>query len=158
MILKEYDSIDKEILKLLQGNLPIESRPYQELSQKIGISEEEIIIRIKLMLDKGIIRRCGAILRHQKTGYLANAMVAWKVRADNIDAVGIKMAQCLAVSHCYSREMRDEFPYNLFTMIHARNQDELQEIIASLVTENKINDYVVLKTLHEFKKSSMCYF
>jgi DNA-binding Lrp family transcriptional regulator len=71
--------LDNEIIGLIQGDIPITQRPYLELAQKLGISENTLLERLKDLCDKGVIRRFGATIYHQKSGFQANAMVAWKV-------------------------------------------------------------------------------
>ena len=54
----------------------------------IGITEEQLLATLRSLSERGIIRRFGATLRHQRTGYTANAMAAWKVEEDRIETVG----------------------------------------------------------------------
>jgi DNA-binding Lrp family transcriptional regulator len=61
-------------------------------------------------------------LRHQKSGFQANAMTAWQVDEDRIEAVGKIMASFREVSHCYRRDPADGWPYNLYTMIHGKSE------------------------------------
>ena len=44
---------DRKILHRLQSNLPLESRPFLELSKELNIDEDTIIERIKFMIEKG---------------------------------------------------------------------------------------------------------
>ncbi|MDD3364576.1 MAG: AsnC family transcriptional regulator, partial [Syntrophomonas sp.] len=152
-----YDEDDRKILKLLQGDLPIKSHPFQELAQSMNISEEDIIGRVQKLQGKGTIRRWGAVLRHQQAGFVANAMVAWKVEAEQADKVGNIMAGFKEISHCYLREVPDDFRYNMFSMIHARSDQELRELIDRVSEQTELTDYVVIKSLKEFKKASMEY-
>lgn len=152
------DEMDKKILAFLQGDIPLEKYPYRQLSEEMGITEEEILARIENLKKAGIIRRCGAVLRHQKSGYNFNALVAWRVGIPDADQAGAKMAAFNEVSHCYLRVVPKVFNYNLFTMIHARNETDLQSIIAKMVKKTGINSYTVLKSIKELKKSSMKYF
>ena len=80
--------LDKEIIASIQGEIAITKRPYLEIAEKLGIDEELLLERMKDLCDKGVIRRFGATIRHQQSGFEANAMVAWKVDEDRIDAVG----------------------------------------------------------------------
>ena len=90
--------LDKEIIASIQGEIAITKRPYLEIAEKLGIDEELLLERMKDLCDRGVIRRFGATIRHQQSGFEANAMVAWKVDEDRIDAVGEKMASFNAVS------------------------------------------------------------
>ncbi len=153
-----YDNTDKEILKLLQKDLPVTGRPYKSLAERLQISEDEVAQRIRSLHEKGIVRRLGAVLRHQRAGYKVNAMVAWKIEESGADPAGAYMASYPNISHCYFREVPEGFPYPLFTMIHARNEEELRYTIDKISKELAILDYLVIKSIQELKKTSMKYF
>jgi DNA-binding Lrp family transcriptional regulator len=109
------EKLDRDIIKFIQDDLPLSRSPYRSWAEAQGISQEEIVARIQTMLKKGIIRRMGAVLRHQKAGYAVNAMVAWKVEESSADKVGEIMAAYKEISHCYWREVPPSFNYPLFT-------------------------------------------
>ena len=150
--------LDKRIIALIQGDIPITERPYLEIAERLGISEEILLERLNKLCDEGVIRRFGATLRHQKSGYEANAMVAWQVDESDIDAVGEKVASFRAVSHCYRRNPKDDWPYNLYTMIHAKDEASCWEIARNISAETSINNYTLLFSREELKKTSMEYF
>ncbi|MGB4303146.1 MAG: Lrp/AsnC family transcriptional regulator, partial [Syntrophomonadaceae bacterium] len=149
---------DIQIIQYLQGDIPLESSPYTPLADRLGISEEQIVQRIQWLHDQGLIRRLAAVLRHREAGFTVNAMVAWQVDADKADKVGTFFAGDAHVSHCYWRQVPEDFPYNLFTMIHARSPEELQERLERLSHYRDVKDYVVLESLQEYKKTSMKFF
>jgi len=150
--------LDKRIMASIQGDIPITERPYLEIAENLGISEELLLKSLKNLCDKGVIRRFGATLRHQKSGYEANAMVAWQVDEDRVDAVGEKMAAFSSVSHCYRRNPKDDWPYNLYTMIHAKDEASCWELARSISLETSIDNYTLLFSREELKKTSMEYF
>jgi len=150
--------LDKEIIASIQGEIAITQRPYLEIAEKLGIGEELLLERMKDLCDRGVIRRFGATIRHQQSGFDANAMVAWVVDEDRIDAVGEKMASFNAVSHCYRRNPSGDWPYNLYTMIHAKDEASCREIAEKLSTETSVKTYTLLFSRRELKKTSMKYF
>ncbi|MGD9285575.1 MAG: AsnC family transcriptional regulator, partial [Desulfobacterales bacterium] len=111
--------IEKKIIASIQEDMEIAERPYLKIAEEIGITEEELLDRLKDLNQRGVIRRFGATLRHQRAGFSANAMIAWKVDEDRIQKVGQKMASFHQVSHCYRRNPSADWPYNLYTMVHA---------------------------------------
>lgn len=151
------EKLDRQILQFIQGDLPLVSNPFAELAKSLDVAEEDIVKRIKSLQEVGIIRRFGAVLRHQKAGYNTNAMVAWLVDEKDADRIGNLMAEHTQISHCYLREVPEEFGYNLFTMIHAKSQPQLDDIIEYIAKLTGLNDYKVLKSLKELKKVSMKY-
>lgn len=152
------DDLERKIIHYLQGNLPLTVRPFTVLAEKIGISEEELIEKIKLLKKQGTLRRFGATLYHQSAGFKANAMVAWYVPEDEIDEIGHMMAGFKEVSHCYQRRIQGKWKYNLFTMIHGKNKKDCQDIARRIAETAGIKDYVLLLSLKEFKKTSPRYF
>jgi len=151
------DSIDRSIIGLIQGDIPLESRPFESLAKELKMSEQEIVARLRTLQKNGIIRRWGAVLRHQKAGYVANAMVAWKVAPDRADEAGNIMARFSEVSHCYLREVPETFGYSLFAMVHAHSDEQLLELIIAISEKTGLSDYQVIRSLREFKKASMKY-
>lgn len=150
--------LDKKIIASIQGDIPITERPYLEIAEHLGISEELLLERLEKLRDEGVIRRFGATLRHQKSGYEANAMVAWQVDEADIDSVGERMAAFREVSHCYRRNPQNDWPYNLYTMIHAEDEASCREIARSISIETSIENYTLLFSREELKKTSMEYF
>jgi len=150
--------LDKKIISSIQGDIPITERPYLEIAEHLGISEELLLERLEKLCDEVVIRRFGATLRHQKSGYEANAMVAWQVDEADIDSVGERMAAFREVSHCYRRNPQNGWPYNLYTMIHAIDEASCREIARSISIETSIDNYTLLFSREELKKTSMEYF
>lgn len=153
----KLNETDAGIIAFLQGDMPIQRAPFAELAEELEISEEELLARINQLKTNGVMRRFGAVLRHQQAGYRANAMVAWQVAPEEADKAGEMMAGRKEISHCYLREVPDDFQYQLFTMIHARTEQELQDTIRQVAEMTGLRDYAVLKSLREFKKVSMRY-
>jgi DNA-binding Lrp family transcriptional regulator len=152
------DELDKKIIGLIQGDLPLAPRPFAVLAEKVGITEEEFVQRVRSLKKLGIMRRFGATLRHQEAGLSANAMVAWLVPDDRIEEVGRLMAQFREVTHCYQRHPQKDWKYNLYTMIHGDNEQACYRIAQWMSEQTGIDDYLLLFSEREFKKTSMQYF
>lgn len=150
--------LEKKIIASIQGDLPITAQPFRVIAAGLRIAEDELLACLQSLVQRGVIRRFGATLRHQQSGYEANAMTAWKVEAHRIDAVGHQMAASPHISHCYSRRVTVQWPYNLYTMIHARSQADCRAIAADLSRRTGISDYALLFSRRELKKTSMAYF
>ena len=150
--------LDKEIVKALQDEFPLCEEPYKILAQRVGISEEDFLRRVKELIDEKKIRKLGAVLRHREVGFNANALCAWQVPPDKLDDIAQVMSLHEAVSHCYDRTPAPNWNYNLYTMIHAKTRDECEQIIKELSDLTGVNDYKVLYTKREWKKTGMKYF
>ncbi len=152
------DEVDKAVIRLIQGDIPLVPRPFALMASQIGISEQEFIRRIKVLKQKKILRRFGATLRHQIAGFSANAMVAWIVPEKRIDEIGNIFSEFKEVTHCYQRPSYKDWPYNLYTMIHADTRENCYKIAKKMAELVNIKNYVLLFSEREYKKTSMRYF
>ena len=150
--------LEKKIIAEIQGDIQITERPYVEIANRLEISEEQFLQSLKDLSDRGIIRRFGATIRHQKSGFEANAMAAWQVDEARIDVVGQTMASFGEVSHCYRRNPTGDWPYNLYTMVHAKDEASCRNIVRRMAQETSIETYTLLFSRRELKKTSMAYF
>ena len=150
--------LEKRIIASIQEDMEISERPYLAISEKLGITEAELLEILQSLCDRGVIRRFGATLRHQKSGFSANAMVAWQVPEEQIEAVGTIMAKFAQVSHCYRRNPSGSWPFNLYTMVHATSEKECHAIAADMAAKAGVESYSLLFSRRELKKTSMAYF
>lgn len=139
---------DRRRINLLCQDIPHTKTPFSDL----GIDVAEI----RGDLDRKIMRRFGAVLRHQQAGFDANAMVCLAV-ADT-ERAGALLAENPHVSHCYERSPFEGFPYNVYAMFHGQSEAELGQSIGSAVSALNGPDHAVLTSLKELKKTSFVYF
>ncbi len=154
----DLDSIDKKILVALQGDLDSSPEPYSGIASYVNASEADVISRIQRMLEQGIIRRIGAMIRHIEAGIGFNAMIVWRVEPHRIEEVGRAMAEFPEVTHCYERPPFGKLGGTLFTMVHASSQRGCLEIVQRISENTGIRDYEILFSERELKKVSMTYF
>jgi DNA-binding Lrp family transcriptional regulator len=147
-------SVQRQLINLLSSNLSLTPSPYADLADKLGLSEEMVIAAITEMREKGWIRRLGAVVAHQKSGFAANAMIAWLFAENRVDEAGESFAKLPYVSHCYRRAPVSGWPYNLYTMIHAQDQAHLLEMAQNMAKIEPIS-WRHLESLQEFKKESL---
>lgn len=146
------------IIRRLQEDLPLVSEPYKKLAEDLGITESELLTKIKEFKNKKILRRFGATLNHRKVGFHSNAMAVWIVSAERIAEVSKIMVSFPQVSHCYERTTQPGWPYNMFTMIHGQSKQECEKVISQISDLTNINNYNILYSTEELKKTSMKYF
>jgi DNA-binding Lrp family transcriptional regulator len=156
--LNMFTDLEKKIIALLQTDIPVVQRPFKEMAEKIGITEEQFLTVLNDLNDRGMIRRFGATLKHQKSGFKANAMVAWNVPEDQVEKTGAIMAGFQEITHCYRRNPAPGWKYNLYTMVHATSEEECYEIVRQISDAVGQDDYELLFSKKELKKTSMKYF
>lgn len=150
--------LEKQVIASVQGDLPASSHPYSDIAARLGVSEEMVLQTLKGLCDRGVIRRFGATIRHQRSGFKANAMVAWRVDEERIEEVGEIFAEFREVSHCYHRSPAENWPYNLYTMVHANDETACRSIARAMSEKTNVADFTLLFSRKELKKTSMEYF
>lgn len=152
---------DKRLIRATQGDLPLVGAPFEPLAKAAGVSQEELFAWLAEMQEMGYLRRFAAILRHQKAGFTDSGMIVWRVPEDRIEEAGRICATFPQVSHCYQRPTYPDWPYNLFTMVHARSRKSCKQLARQLAEELKplgITESAILHTGKEFKKERVKYF
>ncbi len=130
------DERDRALVRAVQGGLPLVPRPYAAVAAAAGMSEAEVISRLRRLAERGVIRRLGVVVRHRELGYTANAMVVWDVPDDRVAELGRCLAAYPFVTLCYRRPRRPPaWPYNLFCMIHGRSREGVLAQVDQLVRE-----------------------
>lgn len=149
---------DRRMVKVLQQDLPIEPEPFGWWAQEAGCTVDELLAAAERFIEHRQMRRFAAVLHHRTAGMAANVMGVWSVDPAVAEQFGQRLAQFDAVSHCYLRPRYDDWPYNLYTMIHARDRDEALITLQKMQEATGIEDYRGLWTVHEFKKVRLRYF
>jgi len=153
-----FTELEKKIITLLQTDIPVVKQPFLEMAEKIGITEDEFLRMLKDLNDRGMIRRFGATIKHQKSGFKANAMVAWKVDEDRVEQTGTIMASFQEITHCYRRNPAPGWKYNLYTMVHAGSEEAVHALVKKISKTVEEDEYEILFSKKELKKTSMNYF
>ena len=146
------NTLERKILSAVQYGLPMSPTPYQDISAKVGIPVAQLLDTLRRWETEKKIRRTGAIVNHFQMGHGVGAMVVWNVPEDKVDKVGELFASFPKVSHAYLRPPNKQWPYNFYTMIHARCLDELQAAIETMSQKSGITEFRALKTVRELKK------
>lgn len=157
---KRYPLTDADIraIRELQKDLPLVPRPFDGFAAALGVSVDELLETARRFADRGQMRRYAAVLHHREAGFRANAMGVWVVPEDRVDEVGPKMASFAAVSHCYLRPTYEDWPYNIFTMVHGRTVKECEQVLGAIAEETGISDMCALYSTREYKKTRVQYF
>jgi len=148
-------------VRMMQRDLDVTDEPFVALATSLGMSFAEAAEMHRQFLENGRMRRFAAVLHHRKAGFGANAMGVWagpQEDPERLRRLGETMAGFRAVSHCYQRPHYPDWPYNLFTMVHGRSEDQCLETLAEISNSTGIRDYHALFSTQEFKKVRVRYF
>lgn len=154
-----FSAQEEAVLRIVQADLPASFTPYADMASQCGLSEDDVLALLSRLKESGAIRRFGASLRHQRTTWRHNAMVAWKVAPEEVDTCGAIAAKHPHISHSYYRpSSASDWPYTFYTMIHGKSPEQCQEVVDELKATSPLQDYAMLRTVKELKKISMTYF
>lgn len=162
----DFTATERAILRRVQTDLPDTATPYADLAHEVEtelgvrVTESEVLSLLQRLTESGAIRRFGASIKHQRTGWSSNFMVAWMTpSSEQADVAGEIIARNQRVSHCYYRPSPgSQWPYTLYTMVHGRSPEECRAVIDDILRETSLTEYTVLESLKELKKTSMVYF
>jgi DNA-binding Lrp family transcriptional regulator len=158
LMVESVTELEKRVIASIQGDMPVVERPYARIAADLDIEENLLLDVLDTLVRRGVIRRFGATLRHQKSGFGANAMTAWLVEEERMDDVGRTMASFAEVSHCYRRDPTPEWEYNLYTMIHGTDENHCRRTVEKMAEKAGVLTYALLFSRRELKKTSMTYF
>ena len=151
---------DRALIKAVEHGLPVVSRPYAEIAGRLDCTEQEVISRLQQLINKGAIKRYGIVVRHKELGYTANGMVVWNIPDDRVDELGICIGKYDCVTLSYRRPRRlPGWPYNLFTMVHGCNREEVTQKVEAIVESCGLQDveHDILFSTRRFKQRGASY-
>lgn len=154
----EFDELDRAIVLATQAGLPLVPRPWHEVARQVGSTPAQVMERVQHMLERGAIRRIGAVPNHYAIGYRLNGMTVWDVDDAHVDALGHQLARSGLVSHCYLRTRHlPQWPYNLFAMVHGRDRSEVETKLRQIVTilGSSVRAHEVLYSSRILKKTGL---
>lgn len=124
------DSIDRQILNLLQNDFPVAAQPFKIMAERMGISEGEVLSRIGSMKSAGLIRRIGGIMDTRSLGYYSTLCTAM-VPDSRVDEAAEAINRLPGVTHNYLRD----HDYNLWFTLTVPTREEADRILTELESE-----------------------
>ncbi len=127
------DEVDRAIVQASQEGLPLTLAPYTEIAGNCGCDTDTVIRRMRRMLERGVIRRIGAVPNHYRLGLVGNGMSVWDVEDERLQELGARVGRLDFVSHCYERPRHlPLWPYNLFAMVHGHERSEVNDKVGDI--------------------------
>lgn len=93
---------DSELLVALQRGLPLVERPFARLGEDMGLTEEQVLDRVRDALESGHARRLGAVFDIRRLGYVSTLCAA-ALDEDSLEQVVPKLQPHPGITHCYLR-------------------------------------------------------
>ena len=142
----ELTDFDKSLLNLLQGSLPVCSRPFAKLAEELDTDEQTVLTRVQELKKEGYLRRIGTFFDSNNLGY-KGTLVALKVDPSKMQTVAEAINLYPGATHNYEREGRYNLCFTLLTPdleTEARILDEVQSL-------NGVEDMLNLKANKKYK-------
>jgi len=151
--------LDARLLLEIQDGFPLTKTPYRDIATALGADVDDVLASVERLLADGCIKRIGCVVNHVVTGFDSNCMVVWDVPDDELDSRGEAVGALPYVTLCYHRPRRpdQDWQYNLFTMIHGREADAVDEKIDELATDHLPFDHERLYSLETLKQTGARY-
>lgn len=145
---EELSALDRAVLNIIQTQFPICHSPYAAIAERIGngVTEEQVHRCILNLIERGIVRRLGAVFDTKKLGFMS-ALIAMRVPPERIDEVGELVSSYPGVSHNYRREHE----YNLWFTLAAPSRQQLMETLEEIKKRSGIDDVLYLPTVRMHK-------
>ncbi len=153
-------TIDRTLIKALEHGIPVVSRPYAEIAKQLNTTEQDVLTRLQHLVESGVIKRYGVVVRHRELGYTENGMVVWDIPDDRVDELGACIGKYACVTLSYRRLRHlPEWPYNLFTMIHGSDRQEVIDKVDEIIENCDLKNitHTILFSTRRFKQRGARY-
>ena len=143
---RAMDDIDRRILGVIQSEFPLSRTPYRDLSDRLGLSEEEIFARVKNLKKNGIIRRIGGSFDSRFLGF-TTTLCAAKVPDHKITLFVKAVNKYPGVTHNYLRE----HDYNIWFTLVVTDGREVDRVIREITKSTGVREILNLPATRTFK-------
>ncbi len=140
------DEIDRNLLNAIQKEFPVASHPFREIGKRLGLSEEEVIARLRALKEDGIIRRIGAVIDPRSLGWVSTLCAA-RVSEDKIERFVAVTNRLSGVTHNYERKAY----YNIWFTLTAPSWEEAERMLKDISRETGVKEIVHLPAKEVFK-------
>lgn len=140
------DEIDRAIINRLQKGFPVCASPYRQVAEQLGISEDDLLIRLRKLLLEGVLSRFGPMYHAEQMGG-ALTLAALKVPDERFDEVAAIVNGFPEVAHNYARN----HSLNMWFVLATEKPEQVQAVIQAIEQQTglpvfnmpKIEEYYV---------------
>jgi DNA-binding Lrp family transcriptional regulator len=139
------DEIDRKIINTLQNGFPVCAAPYQQAAEQLGLTEQELIARLKALLDSGTLTRFGPLYNAEQMGG-ALTLAALKAPPDRFDEIAGIINSFPEVAHNYARD----HALNMWFVLATEMPEELLQTITDIEQQTGLTVYNLPKIKEYF--------
>ncbi len=140
------DATDRLILNAIQSDFPIEPSPYKVVAERLGLTEAEVLTRVRALKETGIIRRIGGNFAPDKLGYVSTLCAA-RVPAEKIDLFARVVNAYSGVTHNYVRDNG----FNVWFTFIASSMEKIEESLSEIRRGTGVTDIINLPATRVYK-------
>jgi DNA-binding Lrp family transcriptional regulator len=140
------DRLDRAIINEIQSDFPISSRPFLELANRLGATEEDVLSRIRLLKERGIIRRIGGNFQSRKLNF-TSTLCAARVPAEKLEQFVETVNRYSGVTHNYLRDHE----YNVWFTFIAPDMKSIDSALKEISEATGVPDILNLPAKRMFK-------
>ena len=145
-IVNSLTDFDKRLLNILQGNLPLCSRPFSRLGEMLDTTEEHVLRRLNELKHEGYLRRIGTFFNSEQLGY-HGTLIALRVAEGHLADVAQAVNRYVGATHNYEREG----DYNLWFTLLTPSRTAEEKILAEVAALPGVEGLMSLKANHRYK-------
>jgi len=121
------DAVDRAIVNQLQGGFPVCERPYAEAATKLGLTEDDLLQRLDVLLENGTLTRFGPMYHAERLGG-ALSLAAMKIPPQDFERVTAIVNSFPEVAHNYAREHE----FNMWFVLATEAPERIGEVISEI--------------------------
>ncbi|MBF0219026.1 MAG: AsnC family transcriptional regulator [Gammaproteobacteria bacterium] len=121
------DAADKALINRLQEGFPISSHPFAESGRELGLSEDDLLNRLKRLQENGLMTRFGPLYHAERLGG-GLSLCAMAVPEDRFNEITELVNSYPEVAHNYERDHLLNMWFVLATEAPQRIAEVVQEI------------------------------
>lgn len=121
------DAVDRAIVNQLQGGFPVCERPYAEAATTLGLSEDELMQRLDVLLENGTLTRFGPMYHAERLGG-ALTLAAMKIPPQDFERVTGIVNGFPEVAHNYAREHE----FNMWFVLATEAPQRIEQVIGEI--------------------------
>ncbi|HWR05034.1 MAG TPA: AsnC family transcriptional regulator [Humidesulfovibrio sp.] len=127
------DAYDKQILDIIQSSFPVDPRPYAVVGEAVGLTEAEVLARVRRLKAEGVIRRMGANFGSRELGWKSTLCGA-EVPTDKLDLFIAEVNKYQGVTHNYLRDHK----FNVWFALIAPTSEAVEAILAEITQKTGV--------------------
>jgi len=143
---QSLDDADRAILNRIQSDFPITERPYRAIADELGLTEREVIARVRRLRETDIIRRIGGNFVPGKLGYVSTLCAA-RVPPGKVTAFAEVVNRNPGVTHNYLRAN----DFNVWFTFIAPSMEEIEAKLQEIARETGVSEILNLPATAVFK-------